>query len=173
MFAGPSAAAEHGIGAYNVKVTSEYVMATGVCSCSLCTNRYHHTRVFYNKDPLTGHKGVLYFEQGPSSWTSPEGLWVAGDTDMDFCLVHGKSHDSRGVFLIPYNGVINGYVVKNGYFTKQKVSTVNTTQNTTSNVTQNQVQAKSVEEGFIEIVIDNQTYTFNKEELGEFKQAMS
>ena len=36
---------------------------------------------------------------------------------MDFCLVHGKSHDHRGVYLIPYNGIINGKEVKNGYFT--------------------------------------------------------
>ena len=134
MFAAPSAAAEHGIGAYKIKVTNEYVMATGVCSCSLCTNRYHHTRIFYNKNPSTGNKGVLHFEQGSSSWTSPEGLWVASDTDMDFCLVHGKSHDNRGIYLIPYNGVINGYIVKNGYFTKQKVQNNTAIQNSTQKI---------------------------------------
>ncbi len=162
MCGSTSFAAEQGIGAYNVKVTSEYVMAKGVCSCSLCADRYHHTRVFYNKNPVTGHKGVLYFEQGSISWTSPEGLWVAGDTDMDFCLVHGKSHDGRGVYLIPYNGVINGYIVKDGYFTKQKF------QNNT------EVQAASiVEKEYVEIIMDNQKYKLSKEKLDELKKVLS
>lgn len=167
MFAAPSQAAEHGIGAYKVKVTKEYVMATGVCSCSLCTDRYHHTKVFYNKNPATGHKGVLYFEQGSSSWTSPEGLWAARDTDMDFCLVHGKSHDHRGVYLIPYNGVIDGYIVKNGYFTKQKVQEITINQN------QTHVQAKTVEEKYMEVVFNNKKYWINKEKLEELKKAIS
>ena len=44
-------------------------------------------------------------------------MWYSTITDMDFCLVHGKSHDNRGIYLIPYNGIINGKEVKNGYFT--------------------------------------------------------
>jgi len=105
------------VGAKNVVVTSEYVYATARCSCSLYTDYNYHTRVFCNYNPRTNHWGVLKFEQGPAPKTSPEGLWVATDTDMDFCLVHGRSHDSRNVYLTPYNGVINGINVVNGYFT--------------------------------------------------------
>jgi hypothetical protein len=161
LFTTPSSA-EQGIGAYNVKVTYEYVMATGVCSCSLMEDRYHHTKVFYNLNPATGNHGVIYFEEGSVSWTSPEGLWVAGDTDMDFCLYHGKSHDNRGVYLIPYDGVIDEYIVKDGYFTGQKV------QNDT------EVQAQSVvEEQYVEIMMDNKKYKINKEKLENLKKAIS
>lgn len=121
-----------GVGAYNVVVTSKYVYATGRCSCSLYTNYNYCTRVFYNYNPATHHWGVLYFEEGPASLTSPEGLWVAGDTDMDFCLVHGKSHDCRGVYLVPYNGVINGKKVVNGYFTDIIVKPVTNSTKTTN-----------------------------------------
>lgn len=112
-----SAVSKCGVGAYNVVVTSKYVYATGRCSCSLYSDYKYHTRVFYNYNPAKRHWGVLSFEQGPAGLTSPEGLWVASDTDMDFCLVHGKSHDKRGVYLVPYNGVIGGKKVVNGYFT--------------------------------------------------------
>ena len=112
-----STVSKSSVGAYNVVVTSKYVYATGKCSCCLYTNYNYHTRVFYNYNPATHHWGVLSFEQGPAGFTSPEGLWVADDTDMDFCLVHGKSHDYRGVYLVPYNGVVNGKKVVNGYFT--------------------------------------------------------
>lgn len=122
-----------GVGAYNVVVTNKYVYATGRCSCSLYKNYKYHTRVFYNYNPATHHWGVLSFEQGPAQLTSPEGMWVAKDTDMDFCLVHGKSHDNRGVYLVPYNGVINGKKVKNGYFTSIAVPTTTTTTKTTNN----------------------------------------
>lgn len=122
-----------GVGAYNVVVTSKYVYATGRCSCSLYKDYKYHTRVFYNYNPATRHWGVLSFEEGPAGLTSPEGLWVAKDTDMDFCLVHGKSHDCRGVYLVPYNGVINGKKVVNGYFTNITVKT--TTKNTSSTKT--------------------------------------
>jgi len=123
------------VGATNVVVTSKYVYATAKCSCSLYTDYNYHTRVFYNYNPRTGHWGVLKFEQGPAPKTSPEGLWVAADTDMDFCLVHGKSHDSRNVYLTPYNGVINGINVVNGYFTtavKPDKPATNTTTNSTN-----------------------------------------
>jgi hypothetical protein len=49
-------------------------------------------------------------------------MWYSTITDMDFCLVHGKSHDNRDIYLIPYNGVINGKEVKNGYFTGKKAT---------------------------------------------------
>lgn len=107
-------------------------MATAKHSCSICSDYKYHTRVFYNWDPSSNTYGTLAFEEGPVSWTSPEGMWYSTVTDVDYCLVHGKSHDSRGFYLIPYEGVINGKVVKNGYFTGESVIRENrTTQNQT------------------------------------------
>jgi hypothetical protein len=106
-------------------------MSTAKCSCSLSSDYNHHTRVFYNYDPSSHKYGVLAFEEGPASWTSPEGMWFSTVTDVDFCLVHGKSHDNRGYYLIPYNGVVNGYVIKNGYFTT-KVTKPVVVKNTTT-----------------------------------------
>ena len=146
-------------------------MATCVSSCSLMTDRLHHTRIFYNLNPATGNHGVLYFEEGPYPYTSPEGMWVAGDTDMDFCLVHGKSHDNRGVYLIPYNGVVNGYIVKNGYFTKEKVQNDMETQSTAQNNTE--VQAQSVEEEYVELIMNDQKYRIDKQKLKDLKKAIS
>ena len=171
----PVAVSAHGIGAYNVKVTSNYVMATAKCSCSLSANYNYHTRVFYNYDPVSHTMGTLAFEEGPASWTSPEGMWKSRITDMDFCLVHGKSHDYRGIYLIPYNGVIHGKEVKNGYFTGKTVVPRNTNQNTSQNVTQNttsnipKVQAQDYEEEFIELLIGDKIYRINKEKLEAFK----
>ena len=102
-----------GVGAYNVVVTSKYVMATGKGSCSLDSDYSYHTRVFENYNPATHTWGTLNFRESSSF---PEGQWYDVKTDMDFCLVHGKSHDNRGVYLIPYNGTINGKKVVNGYF---------------------------------------------------------
>ena len=167
----PAAVSAHGIGAYNVKVTSKYVMATAKCSCSLTANYNYHTRVFYNYDPLSHTWGTLAFEEGPASWTSPEGMWYSTVTDMDFCLVHGKSHDHRGVYLIPYNGVINGKEVKNGYFTGKTVTPQNKTQNVTQNTDPNipKVQAQDYEEESIELLIGNKIYKIDKEKLEAFK----
>jgi hypothetical protein len=127
-----SSAAASSVGAYNVVVTSGYVYATGRCTCCMYTDYNYHTRVFENCNPATGHWGVLKFEQG-SGKNNPEGMWVATDTDMDFCLVHGKSHDNRGVYLVPYNGVINGINVANGYFTDPVVNLVTNNTNTPDN----------------------------------------
>jgi len=104
-----------GVGAYNVVVTPTYIIATGKGTCSLDTDYNYHTRVFENYDPSSHEWGVLKFEQGSGN-NNPEGMWYSTITDMDFCLVHGKSHDNRGVYLIPYNGTINGKKVVNGYF---------------------------------------------------------
>lgn len=107
------------IGAKNVVITSEYVMATGRHSCAMKSDYNYHTRVFKNYNPSTTG-GTLKFEQGDyygyNKGSSPEGLWYDVNTDMDFCLVHGMSHDSKQVHLAPYNGVINGKKVVNGYF---------------------------------------------------------
>jgi hypothetical protein len=103
------------VAAYGVVVTSKYVMATGKCTCSLYTDYKYHTRVFKNYDPSSHKWGVLAYEVG-SGKNNPEGMWYSTVTDMDFCLVHGKSHDNRGKYLIPYNGTINSKKVVNGYF---------------------------------------------------------
>ncbi|MBI5679863.1 MAG: hypothetical protein HZC47_03080 [Methanobacterium sp.] len=150
-FAAPSAAAEHGVGAYNIKITSDYVKAAGVCSCSLCSDRYHHTVVFKNYCPNCHLKGTLTFEQGSASWTSPEGLWYCTRCDMDYCLVHGKSHDSRGEYLTH--------------------TTEPVTQPVTQNVTPDtpKVQAQTIDEGYVELIVSNQKYKFKKSELNKFK----
>jgi hypothetical protein len=103
------------VAAYNVVVTSKYVMATGKNTCSIASDYKYHTRVFKNYDPSSHKWGVLKYEVG-SGMNNPEGMWYSTVTDMDFCLVHGKSHDNRGIYLIPYNGTINGKKVVNGYF---------------------------------------------------------
>ncbi|MEL7671199.1 hypothetical protein [Methanobacterium sp.] len=166
----PAAVSAHGIGAYNVKITSKYVMATGKCSCSLASNYNYHTRVFYNYDPSSHTRGTLSFEEGPSSWTSPEGMWYSTVTDMDFCLVHGKSHDYRGFYLIPYDGVINGKEVKNGYFTGKKIVPKNTTQvaqNTDPNIPK--VKAQDYEDETVELLIGNKLYRIDKDKFDSFK----
>lgn len=160
LFATPGSA-EQGISAYNVKVTEKYVMATGVCSCNLMEDREHHTKIFYNINPETGNHGVIYFEEGSIAWTSPEGLWVASDTDMDFCLFHGKSHDNRRMYLIPYNGEVDGYIVKNGYLTNKKV------QNKT------EVSAQTIYGQYVEMVMDGRNYKLNKEKLEQLKNGIS
>ena len=86
------------VGAYNVKVTDNYVTSTARCSCSLSTGYGYSTNTFMNYCPNCHRYGTLHFEQG-HGWTSPEGLWYCSCCDMDFCLVHGKSHDGRGYFL--------------------------------------------------------------------------
>ncbi|MGB9979047.1 hypothetical protein [Methanobacterium sp.] len=166
----PAAVSAHGIGAYNVKITSKYVMATAKCSCSLTANYNYHTRVFYNYDPSSRTYGTLAFEEGPASWTSPEGMWYSTVTDMDFCLVHGKSHDHRGFYLIPYNGVINGKEVKNGYFTG-KIIPQNTTQKVTQNTDPNipKVRAQDYEDETVELLIGNKLYRIDKDKLDAFK----
>ena len=167
----PVAVSAHGIGAYNVKITSKYVMATAKCSCSLGANYNYHTRVFYNYDPSSHTYGTLAFEEGPASWTSPEGMWYSTVTDMDFCLVHGKSHDNRGVYLIPYNGIINGKEVKNGYFTGKTIVPQNTTKKVTENTDPNipKVKAQDYEDETIELLIGNKIYKIDKDKFDALK----
>lgn len=147
MFAAPSAAAERGIGAHNVKITKDYVKSSGVCSCSLMKDRIHHTRIFKNYCPNCHSKGSLNFEQGSASWTSPEGLWYCTRCDMDYCLVHGKSHDRRGEYLIP-----------------TKEPPVPNAQ---------KVNAQFEEEEYIEVVIYDNKYKFKKQRLKELKESIS
>ncbi len=124
MILGMPAASASSVGAKHVVVTSKYVMGTGKCSCGIEGDYKYHTKVFYNYNPATHTWGTLRFEEGkyygPNDGTSPEGLWYDTKTDMDWCLVSGKSHDDRGVYLIPYNGVINGKKVVNGNFVSKR-----------------------------------------------------
>jgi hypothetical protein len=48
-------------------------------------------------------------------------------------LFHGKSHDTRNVFLKPYNGAINGIKVVDGYFTNEVVTPVTDNSNGNNN----------------------------------------
>ena len=108
--------------AYNVEITPEYVMSTGKCTCSHSDGSYRYqTRVFYNYDPSSGCYGVLNYEVGKCS-QNVEGMWYSTVTDMDYCLVHGKSHDNRGYYLRPYNGVVHGYLVRNGWIVRKQSS---------------------------------------------------
>ncbi|MGZ7117312.1 MAG: hypothetical protein ACXVHS_07685 [Methanobacterium sp.] len=158
VFVAPSSA-EQGISAHNVKVTDDYVMGTGVCSCSLCEDRYHHKQVFENYCPYCHRYGVLNYEEA-SQW--PEGIWYCTECDADFCLIHGKEHkDPTNAYLIPYNGVIDGFIVKDGYITNQKI------QDST------EVQAQSmVSKEYVELKIDNQTYKIDKQKLEDLKKAI-
>jgi len=120
IIAGIPPASASSVGAHNVVVTSQYVMATAKHSCSDATDYKYHTKVFYNYNPAKHTWGTLRFQEGKyyghNKGTSPEGLWYDVKTDMDWCLISGKSHDRRGVYLVPYNGVINGKKVVNGNF---------------------------------------------------------
>lgn len=150
---GPSSA-EQSISASNVKITNDYVKVTAVCSCSLCEDREHHTPVFANYCPYCHSYGVLSYEEA-HMW--PEGIWYCTQCDADFCLVHGKEHkDPTKAYLTPYNGEIDGYMVKDGIITQEKA------QNNT------EVQAKTViTTEFINLTrIDNQ-------KLQELKKAIS
>jgi hypothetical protein len=75
------------VGAYNVKVTDNYVTSTARCSCSLSTGYGYSTNTFMNYCPNCHRYGTLYFEQGAyhgyNSGTSPEGLWACAHCDMD------------------------------------------------------------------------------------------
>lgn len=87
------------LGATWVEVTGEYIhVDSAYCSCSLSTGYYrHHDISFKNRCPNCG--GKLHYEE-MSYWV--EGIWVCGKCDMDFCLVHGKSHDHRNYYLSRY-----------------------------------------------------------------------
>lgn len=81
------------VGAYGVTVTDEYVhVKYAKCSC-IHSNGYHYYKniTFKNYCPMCKHKGTLYYEQAYST-NCPEGMWVCGYCDSDFCLVHGADH---------------------------------------------------------------------------------
>lgn len=110
--------------AYDVKVTKDYVMATALPSANQVYVPYKYTtRIFENFNPITGKEGGLSFVK-----KSCEGQWTYTIRDrhygMDFCMVTGyEKLPGSKVHLVPYNGVINGKTVKNGYFTKETMKT--------------------------------------------------
>ena len=144
-----------GYGAHNIQITKNYVKADGVCSCSLCHDRNHHTRIFANYCPYCKKYGTLNFEQA-SYWQ--EGLWYCKKCDADFCLVHGKEHyDPTKLYLTPYHGVINDYIVREGWFTGEK------------NIIQSTIPIPTIEE-YIEIPITHrQKYKIKKETINKIK----
>lgn len=83
---------------YNIKITKDTVSCTGRCTCSLQTNYAYQTRSFVNYCPNCHRKGTIRYEVGKCS-QNVEGMWYCSRCDMDFCLVHGKSHDRRGRYL--------------------------------------------------------------------------
>lgn len=87
------------VGAYNVKITKDYVKSTSKCSCSLSSDYKYHEQYFKNYCPNCHLYGTINFEQGLGEH-NPEGMWYCTNCDIDFCLVHGKSHDHRKLYLI-------------------------------------------------------------------------
>lgn len=89
------------IGATNIEVNEKYVSSNALCSCGIGTYTHQHN-TFLNYCPNCHHYGTLRYEEGPASYTSPEGMWFCTRCDMDFCCQCGKSHDNRGYYLTPY-----------------------------------------------------------------------
>lgn len=89
-----------GNGAYGIEVTDDYVHVDGAkCSCVHSDGYYYHENItFLNRCPNCG--GKLYYEE-MDYWV--EGMWVCKYCDMDFCLVHGRSHDNLGYYLYIYS----------------------------------------------------------------------
>lgn len=145
LISAPIAVSAHGLGAYNVEVTKDYVKATGRCTCSLQSDYAYHTAVFTNYCPNCHHK-TLQYEQG-SGYHNPEGMWYCTGCDMDFCLVHGKEHISGS----------------DHYLTRTKKHNVH---KSTQNV---KVQAQTYVEDFIEIKLGNQSYKIKKSILKDLK----
>ena len=145
LISAPIAVSAHGVGAYNIEVTKNYVKATGRCTCSLQADYAYHTAVFKNYCPNCHHKGTLQYEQGSGSH-NPEGMWYCTRCDMDFCLVHGKEHISGS----------------DNYLTRTKKHNVH---KSTQSI---KVQAQTYIEDFIEIKLGNQKYKIKKSRLKEF-----
>lgn len=94
-------ASAHGIGAYNVKVTKDYVTSKALCSCGMGSYT-HHSATFKNYCPGCHSKGTLRYEVGDyygADYTSPEGLWFCTRCDRDYCCQCGKIHSGEGYWL--------------------------------------------------------------------------
>ena len=91
------------LGAYNIQVTSDYVKATGKCSCGSKSYSNYYTSAFVNYCPCCGRYGTLAFEQGGAADGNYEGMWYCTYCDADYCLACGKIHVSgKNMFLTPY-----------------------------------------------------------------------
>ncbi len=96
------------LGAYNIQVTRDYVMATGRCTCGLKDYSNYYTSAFVNYCPCCGRYGTLAFEQGGAVEGNYEGMWYCTHCDADYCIVCGKLHVSGSkVYLKPYTGQCN------------------------------------------------------------------
>jgi len=73
------------VGAYNVKVTHDYVKATAVCSCEL-TDYTYHTNVFKNYCLHCDSYGTLVFN--PKGVL--EGEWTCTPCSSDYCAADGR-----------------------------------------------------------------------------------
>lgn len=84
------------LGATGIETNKDYIhIGSALCSCSLSDGYYRHYNItFKNRCPNCG--GKLYYEE-KSYWV--EGILACHNCDMDFCCVHGKSHDHRGYYL--------------------------------------------------------------------------
>jgi hypothetical protein len=86
------------VGAYNVKVTPEFVKATALCSCGL-TDYTYHTKAFKNYCPHCGSYGTLIFN--PKG--VPEGEWTCTKCKSDYCAADGKEKmPNTRYYLTPY-----------------------------------------------------------------------
>ena len=106
-----------------------------------------------NYCPLCHHYGTLV--KNPKG--TYEGEITCSCCDADYDGTSGADKYVGGVraWLIPYNGVINGHVIKDGIFQY------------------NEVQAQSiVDTQYVEITFDNQIYKVNKQKLEKLEKAI-
>ncbi|MGZ7116643.1 MAG: hypothetical protein ACXVHS_04225 [Methanobacterium sp.] len=135
-------------------------------------------------DSITGYfhpSGYYYGETGWHSWTDYCPLChhrncleigMKGISDEISCEICGADYDGTNGLdkydggarenLIPYNGIIDGYIIKDGYITDQKMQ-----ENT-------EVQAQSItSKEYVEFAIDNQKYKIDSQTLQDLKKAIS
>lgn len=92
-----------GTGAMDIVTTPHFVGGSFKCSCGV-GDYSHRYSFFLNYCPNCHHHGTLRYEEGPGSYTSPEGMWYCTVCDMDFCGQCGKEHITGSmVWLTPYH----------------------------------------------------------------------
>lgn len=105
---------------HDIVITEKYIYATAKPSGVSYLPYTYTTRVFYNQHPITGAWGGFQYVgkgyEGDWTWRDPGRYY-----DQDFCMISGKEKISgSSISLKPYDGVINGLVVKDGYFTGER-----------------------------------------------------
>lgn len=81
--------AHEGVGAYKVIIQKDKISSVAKCSCGKGTYEYRKG-TFLNYCPNCNKKGYLNFEEGSSTWTSPEGMWYCTRCDMDRIKRHNS-----------------------------------------------------------------------------------